>query len=144
MAAQSIDRPRPKRASRPLKPRKGSKTAAILALATTTPATPPEIAESLNLSSQAIHQCLQRYGITPNTVDSYKKNRAEIFAGLQEKILQSVELEDIKSASILQRITAAGILYDKERLETGKTTANIGTLIARIEDVQREIAGDEG
>lgn len=117
-------------------PKKGSKTEAILTLATTTPARPIEIAESVNCSRAAVTLALQRYGIEPNTVESYKKNRAEIFAGLQAKILSTVSMDDIKDASLLQRATAAGILYDKERLETGRSTGNIAILIAQIEELQ--------
>jgi hypothetical protein len=122
------------------KPRKGSKAEAILTLATTTPANQIQIAESVNCSKQAVNQTLERYGIDYNHAENYKKRRAEIFAGLQARILESIDATDIKDASVLQRVTAAGILYDKERLETGKTTANIGTLIARIQDIQREEA----
>jgi predicted DNA-binding protein YlxM (UPF0122 family) len=138
MTAQTITAPRPKRATRQKKPRKGSKTENILTLATTTPATQAEIAQAVNVSTAAVCQTLKRYGIDYNQLENFRKRRADIFAGLQDKILNTVSVKDIKDASVLQRVTAAGILYDKERLETGKTTANIGTLIARIQDIQRE------
>ena len=94
------------------------------ALALTTPATRAEIAESLNTSIQSVSQALQRYGISPNTVESFKHQRAEIFAGLQDRILSSVDLATINEATLSQRAIAAGILYDKERLERGQSTVN--------------------
>jgi hypothetical protein len=137
MTAESI-KPKKQRMTKPRRqmPKPGSKTSAILTLTTTTPARPQEIAESVKCSKQLVSNVLQRYGIEPNTVDSYKNNRAEIFAGLQDKILKTVDIDDIKEASVLQRITSAGILYDKERLERGQTTQNIGALIGMIHQIQ--------
>lgn len=109
-------------ATRPVKirrPKPGSKAEAILTLSATTPATNIEIAESVDTHKSHVTHVLKRYGIQRNTAESYKTHRAEILAGLQDKILQTVNLADIKEASVLQRVTAAGILYDKERLERG-------------------------
>lgn len=115
------------------KPTPGSKTEAILTLTATTPATPPEIAESVNCSKQLVHQVLERYGIEPNHSDSYKKCRADILAGMQEKILKEVEGADIKNASLLQKVTTVGILYDKERLERNLSTEILSTRALTID-----------
>lgn len=124
------------------KPVKGSKAEAILTLTTTTPATPIEIAESVDTSISNVSHTLKRYGITPNTVESFKNNRAEIFAGLQEKILKTINEDAIKDASVLQRITSAGILYDKERLERGQSTQNISALIGMIHEIRQDDTED--
>lgn len=118
MAAQDVKTYR----KRPLKPQRGSKAEHILTLTTTTPATPTEIAESLDTSISNVSHTLKRYGITPNTVNSYKNHRAEIIAGIGEKILSQVKMTDIKidsAKSLQQALTGWGILYDKERLERG-------------------------
>ncbi len=141
MTAQSVTRPRQRKSNR--KPPANTIANHIVTLATTTPAKPVEIAESLNTSIQHVCQTLERYGIDHKATESFRKHRAEILAGLQSKILESVDLEDIKEASLLQRVTAAGILYDKERLETGKSTANLGVLIAQIESLQDEIRHED-
>jgi hypothetical protein len=94
MTAQSIDRPQIRQ------PRKGSKAEAILTLTATTPATPIEIAESIHTCPSHVTQTLQRYGVTPNRLDSYKKNRADIMAGMQLKILKYVNDESLKKASV--------------------------------------------
>jgi len=100
-------------------PKPGSKTQAILTLAATTPARPCEIAESVNSSAALVSQVMVRYGIIPNTADSFKNPRADIMAGIQERILASIKEADITDASLLQRVTSTGILYDKERAERG-------------------------
>ncbi len=109
------------------RPRKGSKTEAILTLTATTPATPPEIAESVNTSRQMVHQVLQRYSIDSNTTESFKKHRAEVIAGYQERILAGIDPNALKSSTpreLKDSLTAFGILYDKERLERGLSTSN--------------------
>lgn len=58
-------------------------------------------------------------------LDDYKSSRADIFAAGQRKIIKSITNKDIKKASLLQRVTSAGILYDKERLERGESTVNV-------------------
>ena len=106
------------------KPRKCTKAEAILTLTTTTPATPIQIAESLDTSISNVSHCLKRYGIEPNDQESYKNHRAEIYAGIQEKILKRINLPEIKIESakeFQQAMTGFGILYDKERLERGQS-----------------------
>lgn len=106
------------------RPRPGSKAEAILTLTTTTPATQTEIAESVNTSPQHVNQTLKRFGIEPNAVESFKQHRADILAGMQEKLLNSIEMVEIKSARDQKdSITGFGILYDKERLERGQATS---------------------
>lgn len=117
------------------RPRKGSKAEAILTLTTTTPATPIEIAESVDTSISNVSHTLSRYGIEPNTAESYKKNRADIMAGIQEKILNKLNVPKLKieTAKELQHaLTGWGILYDKERLERGQSTSNQAVIHADI------------
>jgi hypothetical protein len=114
------------------RPRPGTKSEAILTLAATTPATPPEIANRLHIPRQTVHHALKRYGIEPNRLDSFKKHRADVFADLQDRILSSVTTEDIQKTPAIQRITGAAILYDKERLERGQSTSNQAVIHADI------------
>jgi len=65
---------------------------------------------------------LERYGIDKETTERFKTNRADIFAGVQEKFISSITVEDLQKASLYQKVTAAAILYDKERLERGQAS----------------------
>ena len=121
-------RPKPKTKLKIRKPRRGSKANAILTLTTTTPATPTEIAESVDTSVSNVSHTLARYGIEPNTVESFKKHRAEIIAGMGEKILRNINIDTIKietAKEMQSALTGWGILYDKERLERGESTSNV-------------------
>ena len=78
-----------------------------------------EIGELAGTSKQASHQRLKPYKDAIENLPFFKDNRADIFAILQSLILSSLTEEDIKSMAPASRITAAAILYDKERLERG-------------------------
>lgn len=91
-------------------------------------ATVAEIAAECNVSRQAINQMLLRYGITDNVLESFKKGRADIFAGIQESVAASFTEADIKKASVRDRTILLGTLYDKERLERGQSTQNVQSL----------------
>lgn len=109
-------------------PRPGSKAEAILTLTATTPATPPQIAQHVNTSRQMVHQVLDRYGIEPNTLESYKNSRADIYAAAQLKILAAVDMGAINvetARDVRDAMTGLGILVDKERLERGQATSRI-------------------
>ena len=58
-------------------------------------------------------------------LDSFKENKADILSIFQSKIINNITPSDIKNASLLQKTTAVCQLYDKERLELGKSTSNL-------------------
>ena len=84
-----------------------------------------DIGQLTNSDHSHVSRVLNRFGLKEEDTQNYKKGRANVFAGLQGKILQTITLDDIKKSSVLQRVTSAGILYDKERLELDKSTANV-------------------
>jgi hypothetical protein len=78
-----------------------------------------KIGQIQGVSPQAIHQALQRYGIDSGTLDTFKKNRADLLAGLQAKIYKAIDDDSIKKMIERRGLTDMGILYDKERIERG-------------------------
>jgi len=58
-------------------------------------------------------------------VDSFNRNRGDVLAIIQHKIVKSLTSDDIKNSSMRDRVVSMGILHDKERLERGLSTANI-------------------
>lgn len=92
-----------------------------------------ELADTQGLARSTVTKVLLRYGIEKEKLDEFKTNRADIMAGLQEKILQSITTGDLEKASLQQRMMAFGILYDKERLETGKSTTNVNSLTVVVD-----------
>ena len=101
----------------------------IIELKETNPAlTVREIATLTNCDHSNVVRVLQRYGIVAKEVKEFKDHMAEVLAGLQHKLIQSITADDIKKAPLGSRILAAAQLYDKERLETGKSTGNLAMI----------------
>jgi len=73
----------------------------------------------------------------------YVENRAAILAEKQAEILSSIGHEDIKSASMLQKTTAFGILFDKERLERNQATeiVDVRAMVANLDNCIKELRG---
>lgn len=91
-----------------------------------------QIAKICDTGHSHVVQTLQRYNISQAEVEDFKANRADILAGLQHRLIKSVTEEDIKKAPLGSRVLAAAQLYDKERLEVGKTTSNIAQVIFQM------------
>lgn len=101
-----------------------------------------EIAKMTGCTRQNVTQTLQRYGIKPSNVNRYRKFRADILAGIQEQILHSISKEDLNKASLKDKTISMSILFDKERLEQGKSTTNIA-LAKLVEKVERNKEHDK-
>ncbi len=122
-------------------PRKGSKTEAILTLSTLPNLSNSEIAIITQCSNQNIHATLQRYHIDLKPLDLFKKHRADVLAGMQERLLSSIDDEQIKGAPLGTKVLAACQLYDKERLERDLSTSNLASIhgdIAALRKKERE------
>lgn len=89
-----------------------------------------QIGRLTDTSHGAVVIALQKFGITREAVEEFKSNRADIFAGLQRRVLASFTDEEIKNASVRDKTILMGTLYDKERLERGLSTQNTAVLMA--------------
>ena len=124
------------------RPRKGSKAEAILTLTASTPAIPSQIAKSLKCSHQAVYDALARYHVKPNNLETFKKHRADIFAGIQQDAMSRLavadhtirDARDAKDESIMIRN-----LHECERLERGQSTQNISYADsnARVQELRK-------
>lgn len=90
---------------------------------------PTTIAEATGTTVRAAVDALKRYGFDKDSVEEYRKNKAEILDGIQAKLLQAAATKDLEGVPVQQLITSAAILYDKSRLETGQSTGNIAVII---------------
>jgi len=99
-----------------------------------------EIADLVGCTKQNVHDRLRRVGYNRANAKHFEKNRAKTFQFLQSRILNSIDDQEIKDTPVYQRIISAGILYDKERLESGKSTANISVVEVQgtIADLQKQ------
>lgn len=102
-----------------------------------------QVAKILGCSKTNVTQRLRDCKDELEGLERYKNHRADILAWKGRRVLNAITEDDLKSASLLQKTTAYGILYDKERLELGKSTENISarTLIQHIsndaDDIRR-------
>ena len=128
--AQKIDKSPPSAKQSP-KSRKrtpwGTKTKAIIEIKEKHPdLNTREVGELVGCDHSHVVKVLARWGIKQSENEEYKKNRADILAGVGKRILETLTDEDIKKASLNQKVVSYGILYDKERLERDKSTVIVG------------------
>lgn len=99
-----------------------------------------QIATLAKCSKQNVHQRLEAVGYNKQDLENFKESRADVFAFLQSKLINSIEHAEIKKLNPYQRIVGASILYDKERLELGKSTGRIDIhcVINQIESLTRQ------
>jgi len=83
-----------------------------------------QIAAIQGVTRQAIHKRIKHLEPTEET-QTYKSHRADILAHSQLRLLQELTPAKLKKMPGRDLIVGAGILYDKERLERGQSTANI-------------------
>lgn len=91
-----------------------------------------EIASIAGCDHAHVIRTLQNYGLIKDDVDDFVNNRAAVFAGMQHRLLKSITDADIQKTPVGSRILATAQLYDKERLEVGKTTSNIAQVIFQM------------
>ena len=99
-------------------------------------------AEILGVTPTAV---LKRRNLLPDgvfieNIEEFRNSRADIFARIQQTLLQYITPEKLKGASLAQLGTLFGIFYDKERIEKNLATEHIAHVVQeRIhpEDMQK-------
>lgn len=104
--------------------------------------TNPEIAKIQGVASSTVYRFFSQSKPETEALQSFKKNRGDIFAklsakalSLQERIVDTFDesvitaLKPSEKGSLIHQLgIAAAVHYDKERLERNLTTANVGIL----------------
>ena len=85
-----------------------------------------EIGKLLGCSMQNAHERIQAYKGSIDHLKAVKDNRADTLAVVGDTILNSLSAGDIKKSTAYQKVGMYSLLYDKERLERGQSTENIG------------------
>jgi len=94
-----------------------------------------QIGALLGCTGKAIQQRLKRFPeLDSGAAQEYKDARSDILRALQIRTLKTLSKEDIEKTSVRDRTILFGTLYDKERLEEDKTTANVTSWIRVIDD----------
>jgi transcriptional regulator with XRE-family HTH domain len=110
--------------------------------------TQAEIAAVVGVSRDTVAGHLARFSTFTNLrdgIEEFRQFRADLFAGLQAKLLAAIanKLDDEKELAKLSPYAMTGmigLIYDKERLETGKSSSNVAILSGIIN--KSEQSGD--
>ena len=81
-----------------------------------------QIAKLSGYSEGRISQILQEHKTNPDYI-AFKDQKADILEGLQANIIDSIEPEDIKKASLQQKIISTSVLQDKIEQIRGVATS---------------------
>lgn len=99
-----------------------------------------ELAERAGLAKSTVHERIQRFNeLVPDagTIQSFRDRRADVMDGLMIKLLARASDPDaINKMTPYQCVGSFGLLYDKMRLETGKSSANISILSKLVDTTQ--------
>ena len=96
---------------------------AIINTFTKAPAlTQSEIATLNDCDRTTVCKVLAEYKIDHTKTEDFKNNRADILAGIQQRIAETITPEEIKKAPMQVRSMMLGLFFDKERLERGQAT----------------------
>lgn len=89
----------------------------------------PQIAKHYGISKQAVHQRIKGVFklIDPDKLEAYKTHKVNLLTSIEAELLGLIVKPDkLKQATLMQLATSFGIVYDKNRLEQGLSTSEIG------------------
>jgi len=127
--------------------RTGTKREQIITIAEHSDLTNREIAALTGASTSTTDHVLAEYRSSTAAVQAFTNNRPAIFTSLQKQsaskiaeIIDSLKPEELdtkgKTFAINALNNVLGTSYDKERLETGKSTSNIEAICVAIDEMQ--------
>ena len=102
-----------------------------------------DIAKVLGCHHSNISNRLKPYLDEIETLDVYKAHRADVIALKGKEILKNITPDKIEKASAYQLTGMYSILYDKERLERGESTANIANIHGDIAAIKAQERSDQ-
>jgi hypothetical protein len=84
-----------------------------------------QIAKLCDCSLQSVWERLQAFKESLETVDDYKRRRADVYTVVESALVNSLSGKDIKTASLATKVQAIDTIYKIGRLEEGKATAHV-------------------
>ena len=101
-----------------------------------------DIGKYYGVSKVAVFKTLEKYLDREISLEAFKRHRGDILANKQAQLLLSLTKDTIKEMTGQSLATAFGILYDKERIEKGESTAIISYTdhTKSLADIEKEIA----
>jgi hypothetical protein len=87
-----------------------------------------DIAKIVGIDQSGVSRRIKSIAEDIDNTKLFQKHRSSYFAFKSREILQAITSADILKAGLRDKVVAASILFDKERLESGKSTQNIAYL----------------
>jgi hypothetical protein len=84
-----------------------------------------DIAKLCGVTEKELTEVIRKYQLDPTAIQAFKKERGEMLANVQRRIVESIDPEVIERASLRDRATAFNVFHAAERLTEGKSTANL-------------------
>lgn len=100
-----------------------------------------QMGKVLGVSKVACLKRLQAMQEHVEAADAFKRNKSEVFNLKQSMMLSSINESAIKEMQPYQRVVAASILYDKQRLEDNQSTSNQSVTVRLINEIKQLDAG---
>ena len=99
-----------------------------------------DIAKTVGCTRSNVSQVLATFldGRSPERLQDFQQNKAELYDALQFRLLESLTPEKIEKAKVMELITGAAILEDKARLVRGQATGiNVVALLDVVEAIKQ-------
>ena len=82
-----------------------------------------ECGRQLGVSKQAIGQLMKRHGLEINRVENFRRGKALVLHGLQERLIAGITDEEIKKTDVKSRLISFGVAFDKTQLVENRPTS---------------------
>jgi DNA-binding Lrp family transcriptional regulator len=103
-----------------------------------------KIQEITSVSPASITNIVKEFEANKELVEYYKKNRGDILAHDQMLYRSYITPEKLEKASARDLETMRAIAFDKERLERGQTTENVGLAIYQMIQEYKKRKNEDG
>jgi len=121
------------------------KTRAIIALAKRKPElSQRELAKELKVSRNTVSKALDKVSDYQGEIELFRKQRGDILDDKQRLILDAINSKKVGEAKLRDLAVAAGILFDKNRLERNLSTSNITSWCAIVAESHRRKPEEKG
>lgn len=101
-----------------------------------------QIGKLLGCSHQNITRMVKCYGAELEGLDDFKANKGDFILAKQKQLLEGITAKKIDKMSGKDLAISFGVIFDKYRLETGESTANISLFSRLVKEACDTVPGD--
>jgi DNA-binding transcriptional regulator YhcF (GntR family) len=103
-----------------------------------------ELAKELGVSRNTVKKALDKVSDFKEEIELFRKQRGDILDEKQALILRAINSKKVSEAKLRDLAVAAGILFDKNRLERGLSTNNIASWLSIVAEAHRRGTEEKG